>query len=258
MNIKLLRYCLFFWVFLYTHNVIFAQSSRTYIYQTDKTYSVPAGLGIATQIVLDPSEKVLDFGTGFSMGWDIVRRDNIFYIKPKDPDAETNMYVRTDRRSYIFELKIVSKDWKKLEEARAQGVVYLVQFNYPDNVAAEKLKAQEDAKRVREMLSRPDPTFNYPSAPSKSPYTSYHTDYEAAAENGSKWLLPSRIYDDGQVTYVVLNTKSNTPSFFGRQYESSEEYALNSSKKNNTHILHGVFPFILLRHGSDVVMIRRK
>lgn len=217
-----------------------SETIRYYSYTPGHVYAVHAGLGIATQIVLDPSEKVRDFGTGFSSGWDIVRRDNVFFLKPKDPDAETNMYIRTDRRSYLFDLKIVSKDWIKIDEARAQGVSYIVQFTYPD---------------IRPEIVNVKPVD---SSPLSSPYLSFYTDYEAASEDSAKWLRPIRVFDDGKVTYVQMPPMTQTPAFFGRLTDRGEEFLVNRSMDKGRHVLHGVYPFIIIRYGTDVVAIRRR
>jgi type IV secretion system protein VirB9 len=234
-----------------------AQAQRTFVYKPDAIYAVNAGLGVATQIVLDPSEKIKDFGTGFSAGWEIVRRDHIFYLKPKDPDAETNMYIRTDRRSYMFDLKIVTKDWKRIDEARAAGVAYLIQFTYPDandytNPLEKTLPPSippAQATIVKEIA---------PVVPASTPYQSYHMEYDYSADEGSKWLTPVRVYDDGQVTYVQMNQNANTPVFFGRSSDRGEEFLLNKTVKKNLYILHGIYPFIIIRNGTSVVGIRRR
>ena len=57
-----------------------AQVIEEYTYAPDKVYPVRTGLGITTQIELSPHEEILDFSTGFSGGWDISRRGNVFYL----------------------------------------------------------------------------------------------------------------------------------------------------------------------------------
>lgn len=108
-----------------------AQVFQEYDYETNRVYPVRAGLGITTQIELSPNEKVLDFSTGFSNGWELTRRENVFYLKPKNVDVDTNMLVRTDAHSYIFELKVVATDWTALEQAKQAGVQYKITFKYP-------------------------------------------------------------------------------------------------------------------------------
>src|SRR5690606_22974569 len=85
-----------------------AQAIQEYDYQPDSIYQVRTGLGITTQIELSPHEEILDYSTGFSSGWDLNRRGNVFYLRPKNVDVDTNMMVRTATNSYIFELKVVA------------------------------------------------------------------------------------------------------------------------------------------------------
>jgi type IV secretion system protein VirB9 len=246
-----------------------AQPTVFYEYVANKVYSINTGLGIATQIILDPSDKIKDFGTGFSTGWDIVRRDNVFYIKPKDPDAETNMYIKTEKRSYLFDLKIVTKDWRKIDEAKNVGVSYLVQFNYRDLKDASAALT-ENLKRLAESTVGKKPQSKVTTAtraltevdlvkrPNSANYFSYHTDYEVSSDAGAKWMVPIRVYDDGEVTYVQLPKNASAPSFFGRHSDRGEEFVLNKTFKQGQFMLHGVYPFIVIRYGSDVVAIRRR
>ncbi len=227
-------------------------AQRTYVYNPNAIYTVNAGLGLATQIVLDPSEKVKDFGTGFSSGWDIVRRDHIFYLKPKAVDAETNMYIRTDKRSYMFDLKIVSKDWKRVDEAKRAGVVYLVQFTYPDAEDLQKALSIASTNAGGEA-----PVIN-PTQPKNNPYFSYHMDYDYSAADSDKWLAPQRVYDDGQVTYVQMPVTAKSPVFFGRGTESGEEFIVNVTVTDRLYKLHGVYPFIIIRNGTTAVGVRRR
>ena len=109
----------------------FGQAMQDYQYQPNRIYEVRTGLGITTQIELDPNDKVLDYSTGFSSGWELNRRDNVFYLKPRNVDVDTNMMVRTEKREYIFELKVVATDWAVLDQAKRAGVQYKIAFNYP-------------------------------------------------------------------------------------------------------------------------------
>src|SRR3546814_5562061 len=74
-----------------------AQAIQEYMYEPDKIYTVRTGLGITTQIELSPNEKIIDYSTGFSSGWELNRRENVFYLKPRNVDVDTNMMVRTAR-----------------------------------------------------------------------------------------------------------------------------------------------------------------
>jgi type IV secretion system protein VirB9 len=128
-----------------TPSLASAQVVQQYEYQPNRIYPVRTGLGITTQIELSPQEKILDYSTGFSSGWELTRRDNVFYLKPKNVDVDTNMMIRTATHSYIFELKVVATDWKTLEQARRDGVDYKITFSYPADVSFAR-EMKKDAK----------------------------------------------------------------------------------------------------------------
>lgn len=97
-----------------------AQVVQEYEYAPDRIYQVRTGLGITTQVELSPNEKILDYSTGFTGGWELTRRENVFYLKPKNVDVDTNMMIRTATHSYILELKVVATDWQRLESRRSR------------------------------------------------------------------------------------------------------------------------------------------
>lgn len=243
-------------------------TTRNYVFVPGKTFTVNTALGIATQIVVDPGEKVLDFGTGFSAGWEIVRRDNIFYVKPKDPDAETNMYIRTDRRLYMLDLRVVSRDWKTLEEARAAGVNYVVQFSFNDDFVAGDVKRLlpqvQDGRRMIERDSSGEAQVRRDIEPTSiSPDPTgrgeYYTNYSVAASGGAEWLIPRRVYDDGKFTYIQFAEKTPTAAIFGRSGLRSQEYVVNKTvPREDLQIVHGVHSILVVRYGEYTVAIRRR
>jgi len=143
--------------------VVRAQVVTPYQYEPDKIYTVRTGLGITTQIELSPNEKILDYSTGFSSGWELTRRDNVFYVKPKNVDVDTNMMIRTATHSYIFELKVVATDWKTLEQARRAGVQYKITFTYPADTSfmAETKKVAETPELDTSLVKGRDYNFDY-------------------------------------------------------------------------------------------------
>jgi type IV secretion system protein VirB9 len=241
-------------------------TTRGYVYQPGKVYTVNTALGVATQIIIEPEEKVLDFGTGFSAGWEIVRRDNIFYIKPKDVDAETNMYIRTERRSYLIDLRLVSKDWRTLNDAKAAGVNYIVQFVYPEDPTK---KQNNDAV----ILTKPklETSVVAGDAPPGKPIAAsgvhiepdgrrnYHSNYEIAVNDDAKWLSPIRVYDDGVFTYLHFASGTPSAAIFGRSSLRAQEYVVNKTVASDTGVIvQGLHAVLIIRYGNHTVAIRRR
>lgn len=220
-----------------------------YEYAPDKIYPVRTGLGITTQIELNPNEKILDYSTGFSSGWEINRRDNVFYLKPKNVDVDTNMMVRTETNAYIFELKVVATDWKALDEAKREGVQYKITFRYPSDASFAARKA-EAVEPVREINTEIDKTRRY------------NFNYEFSTRTKQSWLVPVNVYDDGQFTYIKMNNierfpTGDFPAVFGREKEGGDDFVVNTTVENSTLVVHGTYPYLVIRHGKNVVGLRR-
>lgn len=228
-----------------------AQAIEEYEYSPDAIYQVRTGLGITTQIELSPHEEILDYSTGFSSGWDLTRRGNVFYLRPKNVDVDTNMMVRTASHSYIFELKVVATDWRALDQAKRAGVQYKVRFVYPNGTefAAAAAVVDEPLNELHTGI-HPERSYNFDydfSAPRKSP----------------KWLVPATVYDDSRFTYVRMGDVTefptgNFPAVFGREREHGEDFMVNTTVEGNTIIVHGTYPYLVIRHGKNTVGLRRR
>jgi type IV secretion system protein VirB9 len=229
-----------------------AQVVDEYVYKPDTIYTVRTGLGITTQIELSPFEQVLDYSTGFSSGWELTRRDNVFYLKPRNVDVDTNMMIRTATNAYIFELKVVATDWRTLDQARAQGVQYKVRFSYPGDVQFANVKTNGDGKVVKSESQLET---------SIDKHRAYYFNYEYASKDKRSFLIPSNVYDDGKFTYVRLNAANfpsgNFPAVFARNEEEGDEFVVNTTVEDQTLVVHGTYPYLVIRHGNKVVGIRR-
>lgn len=225
-----------------------SQVIDTYEYVPDQIYPVRTGLGITTQIELDANEQILDYSTGFSSGWELTRRHNVFYLKPKNVDVDTNMMVRTATHDYIFELKVVATNWTALEQAKHAGVQYKITFKYPQD-ASFTTEAPVDTASL-EL----DTTINK--------NRNYNFDYQFATRTEQSWLIPVNVYDDGRFTYVRMSDlkqfpTGNFPAIFGRESEDGEDFVVNTTVEKNTLVVHGTYPYLVIRHGNNVVGLRR-
>lgn len=222
-----------------------AQEVREIAYRADQVVRVNTGLGIATQIEISAQEQVKDFGTGFSDGWELVRRDNVFYIRPKNVDVETNMYIRTNMRSYLIDLRVSATRWKTLEEAKKAGVYYKIRFVYPTE-GPDKGSSMASANAV---LS--------PTAASLNSQSDYHLNYDYATTTPMPTIVPVRVYDNHQFTYIHMPPLASFPAVFGRNDRARDEFLVNTKSENNVIVVHGVYPYLVLRLGAETVGLRR-
>ena len=226
-----------------------AQVMQQYEYQPDRIYPVRTGLGITTQIELSPDEKILDYSTGFSNGWELIRRDNVFYLKPKNVDVDTNMMIRTETHSYTFELKVVATDWKTLAEAKRAGVQYKITFTYPSDSSFSKAKKKQEKVAAQSTSLIPGRSYNF--------------DYEyATRRKTAPWLIPVNVYDDSRFTYIKMSDlkvfpTGNFPAVYMREREHGEDSLVNTTVEGNIIIVHGTYPYLVIRYGSNVVGLKR-
>lgn len=222
-----------------------AQTMKGYQYRPDGIYEVRTALGITTQIELDPKDEVRDYSTGFSSGWDLNRRGNVFYVKPKNVDVDTNMMVRTAKRSYIFELKVAATDWKSLEQVKQAGVQYKVSFQYPPDPA--KVEDTRNASALSTAIEK-DRQYNY--------------GYSYSTRSKAPWLVPVTVYDDGRFTYIQMSDMNqfptgNFPTVYGREKPRGEDFLVNTTVEKNMIVVHGTYRYLVIRHGENVIGLRR-
>ena len=224
-----------------------AETVQEYDYAENRVYPVRTGLGIATQIELSPGETVVDYSTGFSNGWEISRRDNVFYVKPKNVDVDTNLLIRTETHSYILELRVVATDWKALDQAKDAGVQYKVRFRYPNDA---RFKAESVAEKVPELSIALDGG------------RAYNFSYDYSTRTRLKALVPANVYDDGRFTYIQFADTTafptgSFPAVFGSETGNGDEFVVNTTVQGNTVVVHGTYRYLVIRHGSNVVGLRR-
>lgn len=238
------KWIIFIWPMLIApHSLANNDTIKEYFFEPDITYPVYTALGVVTQIELSPREKIKDFSTGLSNGWQLVRRENVFYLKPKEMAVDTNLIVRTEAHQYIFELKVINDNWKTLPEIKSKGVNYQIKFKYPSSTDFNIRHQEASGYRIYYDASR-----------------TYHTQYDVAASPESEWLIPMKIYDDGKFTYIYLNKSKFSggfPTVYGRKSETDMEFVLNSNVENDLIVVHGIYPILVLRHGNHVIGLRR-
>ena len=226
---------------------------QEYVYEAGKTFQVRTALGITTQIALVADEAVEDYSVGFSGGWDVSRRGNVLYVRPKNVDVDTNLIVRTQSRTYIIDLKVVSSNWKKLDEVKQAGVQYRVTFA-PAAKPGTALRNSPSAARHTAPPSAAVKNFD-PTKP-------YFFDYAMARSIGADALAPANVYDDGAFTFLLLRRgegKSGMvqPAVFARRTPEGGDMVVNSNVDGDSVVVHGVYPYLALRNGNQLVLIRR-
>ena len=95
------------------------------------------------------------------------------------------------------------------------------------------------------------------------PDRQYHFRYDYTQHRRTPhWLVPSTVYDDRRFTYIRMGDRTrfpsgNFPAVFARDSENGDEFVVNSTVEGDVIVVHGTYPFLVVRHGVHVVGLRR-
>ncbi len=216
--------------------------------------------GFVSVLSFAEDEQTLDIAVGFSLGWDVTNSGNNVYIRPKavqvgdtliEPtlkEWDTNLFIRTTKRQYSFDLKLL--------ESQAKENSYLVKFSYPSEIAREQAenqarlnqaKADREAKAKTEEINTALNSFTTPR----------NWDYVMKVGKESREIAPVFTYDDGVRTYIGFSNVASIPAIF--YYQGEQEMMSNVTTKQQGQytviVVHKTAYRFILRSGNQVVGI---
>lgn len=190
--------------------------------------------GVQATIAFGDGEAIENVAVGDSQSWQITpnKRADLLFVKPLEGSARTNMTVVTNRHTYFFDL---------VASPRAKPL-YMLRFSYKDEpvsgTGAEPATAALNS--MEEGLAVGDPTA-IPSDPAALNF--------AWKRSGSERLLPSRVYDDGNFTYLLWAEKASVPAIL-IENEKGEEGPVNYAVRDGAIVIADVPGKIILRSGK--------
>jgi len=204
-------------------------------YAPDEVVRIIAQRGFATHIALDPNEHILVVAPGDRDGWQIVasRGEHDVYLKPKLAAHNTNLVVRTDRRSYSFDLVVlpINARFGNTQE------MYRVSFVYPDaSMASARVAARLSC--LQQRLSQPSAVRN----------TAYSMQVLPHAED----IAPSAAWDDGRFTYIRIPNNRRIPAVF-RVEDDDSERVVDKHMDHDVIVIHELARRLALRLGDEAV-----
>ena len=209
------------------------QRIRTVPFQKDNIIYLAGMMGVSTMIVFNEDEKIATVAMGDSVAWQAVpdQSKQFLFIKPLQPDAQTNMNVVTTKRVYNFVLN-------GAKPGNTKQAVIKLRFAYPDDVADTKLLsiARQNASmpNVREALANPS-------------RLNYDYGYKGAVDN-----RPSSMFDDGKKTFFQFS--GEVPSFFAVKSDGSESL-VNFRREGDYIVVDKVSHQWTLRNGNTATCV---
>jgi len=196
------------------------------MYDPAEVVELKGALGFQLSLEFDPSEKIENVAIGDSLGWQVTpnRKANLLFLKPMAQRPDTNMTVITNLRRYNFELSVVSPKAK----SALKSIPFSVRFLYPPPVVAVIV----------------------PPPPPLPPQDKNH----AYSYQGSKLLLPARMFDDGEATYFPFREREDLPAIYAVDGAGAEA-VVNSHMRDGYIVVDRVAPGFVLRRGKEVTHV---
>ena len=215
-----------------------------YDFDPDFVYEIYCQPYRVTDLILESGEQLIEMpflseAKVWQIGAGVSRDGNVdtqhFFLKPAYSGLTTSFIIITDKRVYHFLLKSY-KDCYMTQ----------VRFNYP-NTMPFTLKTdamQEKINKIKKETTSVDPAFL--SFDYKMYYSAWKTPY---------WL-PTRVYDDGKKTYIVMNETvlhMTSPVLFNHKDER-----INYSVNRNLIVINELIEKVTMRVGKQKVTIKKK
>ena len=215
-----------------------------YDFDPDFTYEIYCQPYRVTDLILEPGEQVIEMPflseeKVWEIGAGVSRQNNIdtqhFFLKPAYSGLITSFIIITDKRVYHLLLKSF-KD------------VYMTQIKWqypntmPFNIKTDAMQELINKKETGTIAV--DPAFL--SFDYKMSYSLFKKPY---------WL-PTRVYDDGKHTYIVMNETvlhMTSPVLFNHRNER-----VNYSVNKNIIVINELIEKVTMRVGKQKVTIKKK
>lgn len=209
-------------------------------YDENEVYSIHAVNGLISTVIFAPGEEVLSYGSGFSTAWEFASRGNHFFLKPKGKQGTTNLVVVTNKRTYMFEVRL---GWNR------KTATYRLTFRYPQDAIAQA-QAEAEQNKVNALLNQNELSKDSSDVSSKA--KNFHYTMNFGSDSSSKVIAPSEAFDDGQFTYLKFAQAVDFPAVY-RVIDDDNEGLLNSHVEGDYLVIHGIYDRLRLRAGLAVV-----
>lgn len=202
-------------------------------YNSADVIELDAVIGVATHIVLEEGEGYSYHVFGDSAAYAFTYKDNHLFFKPVAQQANTNLIVVTNRRSYAFKLTYS-------DTPNAQALYKLV-IRYPDSVAK---RAHSD--RTQNAIQN---AFAKTSAP---------VNWQGYTQSGDLSLAPVHAWDDGRQTWLQFAQQADMPTVYRVTPDGQEVITNYHMADDRTMVLHRTATRWHLRLGNQVLSIHNE
>jgi type IV secretion system protein VirB9 len=204
---------------------------RYVAYNPHDVIQIETVIGIATHIMVEEGEQYITHAFGDSEAWAFSNEQNHYFIKPKALEADTNLTIVTNKRTYYFRLRY--------HEGNDNLAMYGVVFRYPDLISKEK-EARNQKLAIEHGFMGQRGCYNLS-------YTM----------SGDTDIAPINVWDNDEFTYFKFYGNKDIPGIYMVDAEGLESIVNRNveGSSNNIIVVHKVNHKWVLRLGSRALAI---
>jgi type IV secretion system protein VirB9 len=199
------------------------------MFDPNQVYEVVANYGYQTVLEFAKDEVVLGRALGDTIAWQTRFRQNLFFLKPTELNAATNLTVLTNKHTYYLMLSSSHK---------ARTRTFLVRFVYPET---------DDL-----MLTALPPAMV--KGKGLTPQQ-LNLDYGVSGDKAAVAL--KRVFDDGQFTYFGFEAQAEIPAFYIVGPDGTESL-VNVRREGDYMVVERVGRLFTLRNGKATLCVANR
>lgn len=216
------------------------QRVKTVVYDKNNVVRVVGHYGFVTHIQLGEGETVQSVAMGDSLAWEVAPTANHLFVKPREPNATTNMTVVTAPSNRVYTFVLTAHQSRNGAQPRPNDMFFTVNFRYPEEERKARQVASEKARAENEL--------------SRTPVKPKNHNYWAC---GSRDLAPDAAIDDGRFTYLRFSANRDMPAIFEKQADGKEAL-VNTHVEGDWIVIQRVVKKLMLRRGPLVACIENR
>lgn len=204
--------------------------------------------GVSTHVQFEQGETINAIAVGDDLAWKVTDKQNHLFIKPLATNADTNVTVVTDRRTYNFALIVQPRPMKDSKAWANPNLIFSLMFRYPD---VEELKRQAAAQKEAEKTAKREVKAKLKNAAKRTD----NYDYWVA---GSEEVSPTAARDDGRFIYLTFSNNRDMPAVYLADNDNKESLINTNVVDGNTIVVQRLVQRLVLRKGAYVASILNK
>lgn len=216
-------------------------------YNPDDVVRIDSVIGVSTSFIVEDGEEYVDHTFGDGDAWAIKYKKNYYSIKPKQADGDTNLFLATTKRTYMFDVRYHELPYTKGkgEATFDKRMTFLIRFKYPEVEARKnaKKKAKDKVTDALKVLDRSNINLDY-------------------LRNGDATISPVNVWDNGIHTYFKFAPGQLVPVIYAvdpKGVESIVNFHACTTREcvGNVVVVHSLSNSWYLRRGEQVAGIYR-